>query len=168
MTVCKKIAVLSCMAALVLPVWIAVCLQVQTVIVRHEMLEALEKEQLVTLRLAPSEINWYKQDKELQVGDELFDVKAITLTEGTWVVTGLFDKKEKALKKQVEDLARKNETEGSGLSRWLQQLYHAPVILHLTIPETATIQSKYTYDMQLADSFRPVEGPPPQCSPVTV
>jgi hypothetical protein len=157
------------MAALVLPVWIAVCLQVKTVVVRHQMLEALEKEQLVTIRLAPSAIKWYKLDKELQIGEALFDVKSITFKEGVYVVTGLFDKKEKALQKQVEDLASsKGDEERSGVSAWMQQLYHPPVILHVTIPEKITIPTEHRYEMRLADWFRPVEGPPPRFSPVMI
>ena len=73
---------------------------------QHEAKERLEKEALVTLKLAAHELHWYKKGKEILIDGQLFDVKTLVQKGNEVIVTGLFDKKEndivKALHRQTE------------------------------------------------------------------
>jgi hypothetical protein len=150
------------------PLVFSIFLQLQTIAVRREMkqnLKKLEREQLVTLHLKPSEINWYKAGKELEIGNELFDVKTITSTDDGYIVTGLFDKKEKKLKKGLERLASKNQKQKTEkLLSFLQLIYHPPSRISIgqfcNYPKTSYAHFS---DNILFTSF-PVIIPPPKFS----
>jgi hypothetical protein len=105
----RTITVLFCLLLMVLPLILAGIFEVQKIIVKYEMHESLEKEQLVTLQLSPSELHWYKKDKELLIGSLLFDVKSLTKTSSGYTITGLFDEKEKQIKEYLEELADEDE-----------------------------------------------------------
>jgi hypothetical protein len=62
------------------------------------MEEELENRELETIILSTKNIQWIEEDKELLIGDHLFDVnKIIKLGEDSVWVEGLFDFKEDAL-----------------------------------------------------------------------
>ncbi len=84
---------------MLMPVVMPVYLQIKQLHVQHEMLEKLEKEELVSIRVKAGSIQWVKPGKECVVGAEMFDVKRIKQEGDILVLTGLYDAKEKELKK---------------------------------------------------------------------
>lgn len=87
------VAVVSATAPFSLPV----LLNVQRMLIQQEMTERLEREELITLSLEPSTINWEKPGKEIWIGGALFDIKQSRSENGKLIVDGLFDHKEKAI-----------------------------------------------------------------------
>jgi hypothetical protein len=150
------------------PVVFNLVFQLQTLSVKKEMkqkLQRLEKEQLVTLHLQPSEIHWYKQDKELQIGAELFDVKSITRKGDVYIVTGLFDKKEKELKRGLERLAKKDQKQKTDkLVSFLQLVYHQPSELFPDDLHRFNKKSYPRYSDNILLNAYPVIIPPPKFS----
>ena len=72
--------------------------------IRHEMEEKLEKEQLQTIVIPVSDVKWYKENKEIIVGEKLFDVKSVVYRDGMASFTGLYDHQETNIKAQLENL----------------------------------------------------------------
>jgi len=72
--------------------------------IRHEMEEKLEKEQLQSIVIPVSDVEWYKENKEIIVGGKLFDVKSVVYRDGMASFTGLYDHQETNIKAQLENL----------------------------------------------------------------
>ncbi len=80
--------------------------------IRYEMKEKLEKEFLHTITVPKDEVTWVKYNKEIIVGDKLFDVKSFSEKNGLYFFIGLFDAEETALNNLLEkDTDDKNENE---------------------------------------------------------
>ena len=86
---------------LCVPMLSPVILQLRQLYVQHEMLEKLEKEQLISIRVKAVNVQWVKPKKECVVGSEMFDVKKIVVDGDDLILTGLYDAKEKALKRTI-------------------------------------------------------------------
>lgn len=71
--------------------------------IEYEMEEKLETENLQKLVVREAEIVWLKNDKEMLMAGEPFDVKNICRDGDIITVWGLFDKMEKELRKKIED-----------------------------------------------------------------
>jgi hypothetical protein len=94
-----------------LPVLLSVVFLVGQLQTKERMEKALESEYLQTITLPLDELLWIKKNKELKIGDELFDVKTWFVQNNTAVVTGLYDKDEKNLHLQLETLINKRQTQ---------------------------------------------------------
>lgn len=105
----KTIAVVFLSAIIMIPLLTPALLQLKQFAVQMHMLEELEKQQLTTITVPSSSIQWIKKGKECVINGEMFDVKEMQTTNGTATLKGLFDAKEKQLKKQIEDFAKKEQ-----------------------------------------------------------
>lgn len=103
----KNILTVFLLAAFSIPLVLPFFLQLQQQYVKWEMLEQLETKETITIRVKATEVFWVKQNKECVIAGEMFDVKKIEKHNDELILTGLFDKKEKAIKKQLEDIAGK-------------------------------------------------------------
>lgn len=101
MKLLKYITAFILLLALVLPMVTPLVLQIRQRYVQWEMLEALEKKELITITVPASNIHWVKKEKECVIDGEMFDVKRIEKQGNKLTLTGLFDEKEKQLKKQL-------------------------------------------------------------------
>lgn len=113
----KTILTVFLLAAFSIPLLSPVVLQVRQLYVQWQMLEALEKQELVHVRIKTSDIEWIKDKKECWVNGEMFDVKRIQIINDETLLTGLYDKKEKEIKRNLKDLAKNQRQSGK-----LQQL----------------------------------------------
>ena len=113
----KTILTVFLLAAFSIPLLSPVVLQVRQLYVQWQMLEALEKQELVQVRIKTSDIEWIKNKKECWVNGEMFDVKRIQIINDETLLTGLYDKKEKEIKRNLKDLAKNQQQSGK-----LQQL----------------------------------------------
>ena len=98
-----------------------VLLQLKQLHVQHEMLEKLEKELLISVRVKASSVQWVKPNKECVLGTEMFDVKKIVVDGDELVLTGLYDAKEKELKRMI----RQQSEQQSKQSKQTVQLFSA-------------------------------------------
>lgn len=101
MKLLKYITAFIWLTALLLPLVTPLVLQVQQRFVQWEMLEALEKKELITITAAASTIHWVKKEKECMINGEMFDVKRMEQQGDKLILTGLYDEKEKQIKKQL-------------------------------------------------------------------
>ncbi len=108
----KTILTVFILTAFSIPLLSPVVLQVKQLYVQWQMLEALEKQELVQVRIKTSHIEWIKDKKECWVSGEMFDVKHIQIINDETLLTGLYDKKEKEIKKSLKDLAKNQQQSG--------------------------------------------------------
>ena len=88
------------------------------------MEEKLEKENLQTLTIAAGQLKWEEEGKELNVDRMLFDVKSIVqLGDGSFEVSGLFDKEETMIQKKSAEFASKKSSSDNS-SKILFQTLH--------------------------------------------
>ena len=71
---------------------------------QQQMEEKLEKAHLQTLSIPVSEVKWFRENKEIIVGQKLFDVKSVIYRDGIASFTGLYDDQETNIKTQLENL----------------------------------------------------------------
>ena len=121
MQITRTITAICLLIGFSLPMLSPVILQLKQIHVQHEMLEKLEREQLISIRVKASTIHWVKPIKECLVGTEMFDVKKIVVDGDDLVLTGLYDAKEKALKRMI----RQQSEQQSKQSKQTVQLFSA-------------------------------------------
>ncbi|HLP39514.1 hypothetical protein [Lacibacter sp.] len=144
-----------------LPMLSPVVLQLKQLHVQHEMLEKLEKQQLTSVRVKAAIVQWVKPQKECVLGTEMFDVKKIVVDGDDLVLTGLYDAKEKELKRMIRQQSEQQSKQskqtvqllsalalpveaanvfsynaGTGIPKNLfrQSFYHPPFLGFLTPP----------------------------------
>lgn len=130
---------------MLVPLFTPVYLQLKQLHIQHEMLEKLEKEELVSIRIKAGSLKWVKPGKECVIGDDLFDVKRIQQEGDMLVLTGLYDVKEKQLKK----LAAANSQQQSKQSRYCIKLLSLVVL----VPETWNTQPQMSIFKKSYPSF---------------
>lgn len=146
----RTITTACLLIGLCVPMLSPVILQLRQLHVQHEMLEKLEKEQLISIRVKAATVHWVKPKKECVHGTEMFDVKKIVVDGDELVLTGLYDAKEKELKRII----RQQSEQQSKQSKQTVQLFSvlalpieaANIFLHnagTDIPKSLFRQSFY-------------------------
>lgn len=97
----RTITAACLLIGLCVPMLSPVILQLKQLHVQHEILEKLEKQELISIRVKTNSIQWVKPKKECVLGTEMFDVKKIVVDGDELVLTGLYDAKEKELKRMI-------------------------------------------------------------------
>ena len=85
-------------ALLALPLLSIITIQLYGLHLQHQALERLEKASLQTISIPLSKLVWEKKNREVNIDGELFDVKNFSVNGSEVVLTGLYDKKETAIK----------------------------------------------------------------------
>jgi len=132
MYVLRTITAAVLFVCMLVPVITSVYLQLKQLHIQHEMLEKMEKTALISIRVKTNSIQWVKPGKECMIGAEMFDVKHIQQEDDQLVLTGLYDVKEKELKR----IAAKQAQEQSRQSRYAIKL----LSLVLITPEHISVQ----------------------------
>lgn len=157
----KTITAICLLIGFALSMLSPVVLQLKQLHVQYEMLEQLEKESLINIRVKAGDIQWVKPNKECIVGHEMFDVKKMVVDGDDLVLTGLYDAKEKELKRMIRHQSEQQSKQsketvrlfsalalpveaanvffyksGTGISKSLfrQSLYHSPFLGFVTPP----------------------------------
>lgn len=117
----RTITAACLLIGLCMPMLSPVILQLKQLHVQREMLEKLEKEQLISVRVKAASVQWVKPKKECVLGTEMFDVKKIAVDGDDLVLTGLYDAKEKELKRMI----RQQSEQQSKQSKQTVQLFSA-------------------------------------------
>lgn len=131
--------------------------------IRYEMKEKLEKELLHTITVPREEVSWVKYNKEIIVGDKLFDVKSSSEKDGLCFFIGLFDAEETALNDLLEkDNDDKNENDLLGQ---LFQCLQSPCISISLGPGIIASQNNTCFLpilLHIPSPFINITTPPPQ------
>jgi hypothetical protein len=107
----KNITALLLLAVMSAPLLISVCQLVQQQYIQHQMEKQLEMAALETFTISANELHWVKKDREILLNGHFFDVKSIVKSGNSFIVKGLFDHKETAIAKKIEQQAgNKNNT----------------------------------------------------------
>jgi len=111
----KKITAFLGLLVITLPVVSLLVLQVQQVYVRYKMQEKLEFSLLHTISIDEKNVQWRKPDKEILIGNKLFDVKHYKIENGKLFLTGLYDHEETFIENHLRDLGADSNSEGKSL-----------------------------------------------------
>lgn len=103
----KQITAFVLLVLFSIPVLSPFVLQLQQLYVQHEMEEALEKKQLMIVRVHSTAVKWIHKNKECLIDGKMFDVKSSAAEGSSYVaLTGLFDEHEKQIKEQISKQTR--------------------------------------------------------------
>jgi hypothetical protein len=97
----RTIPVLFLLITMSLPFTFITYLQAKQQVVRKQMLRKLERQQLITIEVNKADVTWIDPGKECLVRDEMFDVKEVLQKGDVLILKGLFDHKEKELKRMM-------------------------------------------------------------------
>jgi hypothetical protein len=97
-------------APLMVPAWFMMSRH----LIRLEMLEKMEEQNLVSVEILATEFQWHEEGREIIINGKMFDVKSITLSHGVYFIKGLFDEKETELKQAFQD--QQEEQDGKTLN----------------------------------------------------
>jgi hypothetical protein len=108
----KKISAIFMLLTGAMPLFFTLFFLIKQQLIRHEMKERLENEMLHTIAVPKEEVQWVKYNKEIRVGDKIFDIKCSSEKNGLVFFVGLFDAEETALNDLMEkDTDEKNEND---------------------------------------------------------
>lgn len=80
------------------PLLIVICYNIRKDIISKEMISKLERAHLHKLIIPEDSVNWVEKH-EILVNNQLFDIHSLTLADGVYIFTGLFDDEETELRK---------------------------------------------------------------------
>lgn len=148
----KKIAAFFLLLIGAMPLLFTISFLIRQQIIRYEMKERLEEEYLHVITVPKAGLTWVKYNKEIIIGDKLFDVKSFSEKDGLYFLIGLFDEEETALNDLLEKgTDDKKENELAQLFQWLQspctnvslepgvitthgKISSFPILLHISFP----------------------------------
>ena len=162
----KTIAGISIILIVLLPCLYCLYFQVKHHLIREEMREKLERDNLQTVIVPVNEFRWYEEDREIIVDGTMFDVKTVTRRGNNYIITGLFDEAETELHIAMGRLQQK---EGEGpdpetISLVLSETFMPPSwsnVFEWTDDNDLSSQKAVT-DEQLYNTALSILTPPPR------
>ena len=121
----KQFPILFLLLLICMPLFFAAYSIIGKIAIEYEMEEKLETENLQVLTVDAASVVWLKQNKELLIDGQPFDIKKVTRNGNKITVWGLYDAQEKALKEKI--LAYQNQNGKSSSS-------HNAVLFALFVP----------------------------------
>lgn len=118
----QKLAAIILLAITASPLLFGMFLHVSQVVNQFEMREKLEKENLVTITVDQSQLQWTDKGEEAVINGDMFDVESYSINGNKIKLTGLFDKSEDALIAQIET-AQKNNPDNANNNSLVFQLF---------------------------------------------
>lgn len=112
----KIIPVLLFGVIALMPVLFSASFLVRQYQARKAMRVKLEQLHLQTIHIPVNELQWLEEGEELMVGNEHFDVKSMTVSEGIARLQGLFDRTEELLYNQLNAFIPGQEEDSPGNS----------------------------------------------------
>ncbi len=133
---------------------------------QHEMEERLERSALHTVTVLADEVVWTTPGKEAEINGQLFDVEDVHINGNTVTLTGLYDKEESALKKEMTSLLKQKKGSTPPMHQLVFKFFASAAVSDtpsntaaVTIPEFFTFYTSYTD--KLAEQVLSVSTPPP-------
>lgn len=163
----KHIAIVFLLAVFSMPLLTPAVWQLKQSYVQWQMQEALEKQELVHIKIKTTDIKWVKNKKECVINGEMFDVKKHEIVNDETILTGLFDEKEKEIKKSLEDYV-KNQQQSNKLQQMmklLSALFSNTDIVKTPAPLYAEVNLHYIFIQSVYNSpYLSYTTPPPKIS----
>lgn len=104
------------------------------------MVERLEHAKLEQLTLHNNSIRWYKKEKEIIVGEILFDVHSYVIRNDSTVFIGLFDIAESQIQEYVKKLLQQSASDSAA-----RELAIAKLILQVVIAEPSPVSAGHLF-----------------------
>ena len=139
----KTIAGIPIILIVLLPCLFCLYFQVKHHLIRVEMREKLERENLQTIVIPANEFRWYEEGREIIVEGTMFDVKTIVRRGDNYIITGLFDEAETELHIAMGKLQQKK---GEGPDAQLLTIVFAETFT----PPSLSDALETTYDNNLS------------------
>lgn len=162
----KKIFTFFLLAMLLAPLSYTFIFQARQTRVQQKMKIKLQGNMLHTLVMAKEDLLWVKPEKEILVGEKMFDIKTIEYrTDGTVYITGLFDHEESFLYAQLKKSRNEENNRNNQQLVHLFQLLQAapdnhPQQYSFTVP--SSVQRPLYSENRLPSPFQSILTPPPQ------
>jgi hypothetical protein len=131
----KKILAFVLLLIVATPIFFFTCFLVKQKLIQYEMKERLESSLLQTIIADQSDVKWVKKNKEVIIGDRLFDVKFYTIENNQMILTGLYDDAEKKLKKDFAGMLHQKKNESAPLEQLILKFIFTAAIKKTTISE---------------------------------
>jgi hypothetical protein len=150
-----------------MPVFISAYFYIAQMQIEDQMEQALESENLQEISIPTNEIIWLKKDKEILVGNQLFDVKNYQQQGSFTLFKGLIDSKEKELKSKLLACTTDKESTGKKQKQLFRMIFSTLFFLNKTsFNHWRFSQKQHQYavfnDMNIADKYASLISPPPR------
>lgn len=161
-----KITAFFSLLVITMPLLCLLSLQMRQVHVRLKMKEKLEHSFLQSITLDKKNVQWVKPDKEIRIGNKLFDVKHYRIENEKIFLTGLYDHEERLIEDQIKDLGSNTNPQSKSLIlEKIFQLLQSFFSSELSFTDFSTISHnnycEYFYNHP-ASLYKNVLTPPPQ------
>jgi hypothetical protein len=70
---------------------------------------ALEKNELLTIKLPADQVQWYEKGREILVDGKMFDIKSYTVVDNVFIAQGIFDEKETEVVRMMGHFGEKEQ-----------------------------------------------------------
>ena len=117
-------------------------------IIEHSMRERLELESLQVISIDAASVVWLKKDKEVLINGEPFDIKTITRKGDKFIISGLFDAREKVLKQQLQAYHHDEDASTSKSNALLL------LIFTTCLPEQVPIQCSILFSLYTSQTWQ--------------
>lgn len=162
----KTIAGIPVILLVLMPCIYCIWFQVEHHMIRVEMREKLERDNLQTITVPVKDFRWYEEDREILVDGVMFDVKTITQRGDNYIITGLFDEAETELHIAMGRLQQR-ESEGPDavlISIILSQTLISPAaheLIHYSHADDLSSRN-LSRDEKLYNTILSLHTPPPR------
>lgn len=160
---CRNISSAAFGIFLLLPLLAIGFLQLGQAYIQSTRDERLETEKLVTVVLPASKVVWEEEEKELWVGDQMFDVASYKVVGDDYHLTGIFDEDETAVAGSLLHLLFSGKTANLLRLLFLLQCFSmAVVIMEFALRKLSARLRFPFYSTGLLFFPKLVLGPPPR------
>ena len=122
----KKIVAFMFLLIVAIPLCLSIKFILEESLILMEVDEKMETVALQTIAVAKTDIVWMKKDKEIRVGDQLFDIKHTATRNDTLILTGYFDTEETVLLSEFKRYTDSNNNDNP-LSKSAFKFLFSPV-----------------------------------------
>ena len=162
----KTIAGIPIILIVLLPCPYCFYFQLKHHLIREEMREKLQRENLQTITIQVNEFRWYEENREIVVDGTMFDVKSIVRRGNSYIITGLFDEAETELHIAM---GRLQQREGEGPDPELVSIVFAETFTPPSLSNAIGIaydndlsSHNVITDQQLYNTILSILSPPPR------
>ncbi len=150
-------------AILLLPLLAMLFLQLGQAYIKSTREERLQGEKLVKVMLPAKEVIWEEEERELWVGDRMFDVTSYTIVGGNYHLTGVYDDDETEIAGSLlHTIFSKKGTDLLHLILLLQCFSGCLVFMELVYKYQSVHKKIAFYLVLLLSPLHLVLGPPPR------
>lgn len=163
----KTIAGIPVIFLILLPCMYCLYFQGKQQVIRYEMRQKLESEQVQTVIVPVKDFKWYEEGREIIVDGMMFDVKSMIRQGDNYLITGLFDERETELHIALGRLHERSEegADASLVAKVLSTTWVSPAAYYsitLITPTQLSVKRINPAD-QLYNTFLSIQTPPPRC-----